>query len=192
MIDKDAISDSEAVRLSLEHKDAYLLVVERYEKKLSSYIRKLGIVLKEDVQDVLQDVFVKAYQNLNAFDRQLSLSTWLYRITHNETMSFFRRRKVRPDGHTELNSEEILTTLQSADNLVKELDSRYDSSTIARAIEKLPELYKEVIVLAYFEHKKYEEISDIIQVSPNTVATRISRAKSRLKEVLLAKGFTYL
>ena len=101
-------TDTEIVQLSLNNKDFFAILIERYESPLSRYVRRLGVGDNEDVQDLLQNVFIKTYQNLNDFDQDLSFSSWIYRITHNETISFFRKKNVRPEGNAVADGEEIL------------------------------------------------------------------------------------
>ena len=84
--------DGEIVRRTLADKEAFVVLIERYEAKLERYLTRLGVGLPEDREDILQNVFIKAYKNLNSFDPTLTFSSWIYRIAHNETMSFFRSR----------------------------------------------------------------------------------------------------
>ena len=60
---------------------------------------RLGIRNAEDREDTLQDIFIKIYKNLNGFDTNLSFSSWVYRIAHNEAISAYRKKNVRPEGH---------------------------------------------------------------------------------------------
>src|SRR6056297_1971692 len=89
-------SDSELVELSLQHPDYFACLINRYEGKLTSYVRRLTNLDEEEIQDVLQDVFIKVYQNLNNFDARLKFSSWIYRITHNQVISNFRKVQSRP------------------------------------------------------------------------------------------------
>ena len=80
-------SDNELVLLSLENQENFLYLVNRYEKKLLSYIIRISGVKYEDAQDVLQDAFVSMFLKLNSFDTRLKFSSWAYRIVHNQTIS---------------------------------------------------------------------------------------------------------
>src|SRR5690606_8168284 len=92
-------SDEMLVALSLEDKERFGELIERYESKLGRYIARLGIRTAEDRQDVLQEIFLKVYKNLNGFDPKLSFSSWIYRIAHNEAISWYRKQSVRPEGN---------------------------------------------------------------------------------------------
>lgn len=190
MSDLTTYTDEELVGLSLTNRQFFGELVVRYEKKLGAYLRRLGLTTTEDVEDVLQDVFVKVYQNLNDFDQGLSFNSWIYRIAHNETMSFFRARKVRPQGHQAQITPEEFANLASELNVVKESEQRYDEHLVRECVEALPHMYREIVELHFFEHKNYAEISDILALPAGTVATRLNRAKERLRQLLQDKGVT--
>ncbi|PIR82987.1 hypothetical protein COU19_02895 [Candidatus Kaiserbacteria bacterium CG10_big_fil_rev_8_21_14_0_10_56_12] len=190
MSDLTIHTDEELVGLSLEHKRYFGELVRRYEHKLGAYVRRLGQLSAEDVEDVLQNVFIKVYQNLNDFDRSLSFSSWIYRIAHNETMSFFRGRRVRPQGHKVYMTSEMFENIASDLNVVRESEKRYDERVVKECVAALPEAYREIVILKYFENKSYQELSDILALPPGTVATRLNRAKARLRSALHTKGIT--
>ncbi|MDD5489902.1 MAG: sigma-70 family RNA polymerase sigma factor, partial [Candidatus Moranbacteria bacterium] len=77
-------TDEEMVALTLKNQDYFACLVERYEPKLMRYIRRISAATQEDAEDLLQDVFVKVYRNLNDFDQKLKFSSWIYRIAHNQ------------------------------------------------------------------------------------------------------------
>jgi RNA polymerase sigma-70 factor, ECF subfamily len=182
-------SDEELVGLSLANKSFFAEIVERYERKLSTYIYRIGRLSPEDIEDLLQEVFLAVYQNLNSFDQDLKFSSWIYRITHNTTMAYFRKRKVRPQGHLVEESEAVLQELAAELNLKEELEANDDARVLLEALEELPQEYKDIIVLKFFEHKSYDEISDILAMPGGTVATRINRGKERIRDLLHTRGF---
>lgn len=190
MPDLTTHTDEELVGLSLENKRYFGELVTRYERKLGAYVRRLGQLPDEDVEDLLQNIFIKVYQNLNDFDRGLSFNSWIYRIAHNETMSFFRARRVRPQGHQVQMTSEAFANIASDLNVERESALRHDEEIVRGCISELPEQYREIVVLKYFEDKSYHELSDILALPPGTVATRLNRAKERLRQGLLAKGVT--
>lgn len=177
----NAQSDSEIVSASLENKEVFGVLIERYEAKLDRYLRRLGLGKKEDREDVLQDTFIKVYRNLNGFDRSLSFSSWIYRIAHNECMSWYRKRSVRPEGHLHTESETVLENITTALETDAEAKQSLDASQIERALEKLDKRYRDVIVLRHFEFKEYQEISDILKIPIGSVATLLHRARKKLK-----------
>ncbi|HMA79008.1 MAG TPA: RNA polymerase sigma factor [Candidatus Paceibacterota bacterium] len=181
-------SDEALVALTLEEPDYYSAIMARYEAPLQRYVRRLGVHRVEDQQDVLQEIFIKAYRNLNAFDQRLKFSSWLYRIAHNEAVSWYRKHSVRPEGHVVDDSDTILQFLQAAELRSDQLATeRLNTEALNRALVALPAKYRDVLTLRYFEHKEYDEISDILQVPVGTVGTLLHRGKARLARLLEPK-----
>lgn len=178
-------SDEEIVRLTLSDPNQYGLLVERYEPKLQRYITRLGVRVHDDQLDVLQEIFIKAYRNLNGFDTSLSFSSWIYRIAHNEAISFYRKKNVRPEGHLVGDGDEVLSFISSS---LEGSDVTFDKTINAKQVEEalltLDEKYREPIILRFFEHKEYDEISDILQIPIGSVGTLLHRGKKQLADVL--------
>ncbi len=178
-------SDEELVKQTLEDKQQFGLLIERYEQKLTRYITRLGIKNPDDQLDVMQEVFLKIYKNLNGFDTKLSFSSWAYRISHNEAISSYRKKSVRPEGHLVVESDEIVSLVASkevgADALV---DQDINAKELTRALNELDEKYREVMILRFFEHKEYDEISDILKIPIGSVGTLLHRGKKRLADEL--------
>src|SRR3989344_3602095 len=129
--------------------------------------------------------FIIAYKNLNSFDTSLSFSSWIYRIAHNEAISWYRKHNVRPEGHLIADGEEVLALLKSKEECVEAAyDKEVNAEELGRAMEEIDEKYREVLILRYFEHKEYEEISDILKIPTGSVGTLISRGKKQLYNVL--------
>lgn len=179
------LSDAEVVTATLLERNNFGIIIERYEAKLRRYIIRLGVRNGDDGDDVLQEIFIKVYKNLNSFDTSLSFSSWIYRIAHNETMSWFRRRRVRPEGNLVADSEEALELIASRlDTPDIVFDKAINSEQITTALATLDPKYREVLVLRFFEHKEYDEISDILQIPIGSVGTLIHRGKKQLYTVL--------
>jgi RNA polymerase sigma-70 factor (ECF subfamily) len=185
-----ALTDEEIVRRTLVDKDAFAPLIERYEAKLARYLERLGVAVPEDREDILQNAFVKAYRNLNSFDPELSFSSWMYRITHNEAMSFFRAKHARPQVILDEASQVLITELkdETADaSAVAEL--RLSREELEKALATLDSRYRDALTLRYFEDRSYAEMSDILEVPVGTVSTLIHRAKRVLRDSL-PKTFT--
>jgi len=181
----ETLLDSEVVQLALTNSEYFGQIVERYEAPLTRYLRRLGLQRPEDQEDVLQDVFIKIYQNLAGFDKRLKFSSWVYRIAHNETMSWFRKHNVRPEGHTVADSDEILRFVQASESDQEALfDEEVNAEALNQALQGLDEKYRTVLILRYFEHKEYEEISDILRIPAGSVGTLLHRGKQRLKSAI--------
>ncbi len=177
-------TDEDIVGDALVHKEVFALLVLRYQERLARYLRRLGVLRREDMEDILQNVFLKTYRNLNEFDRQLKFSSWIYRITHNEAMSFFRSNASRPEGHSVEDAELVLEQLHGHDDTSMQAELGLNSAQLSRSMKKLEPKYRDVIILRFFEHREYSDISDILRVPIGTVATLLSRAKVRLRKNL--------
>jgi RNA polymerase sigma-70 factor (ECF subfamily) len=176
-------SDEALILRAREDKEALGVLIERYEAPLSRYLGRLGIRDREDVTDLLQEIFIKVYRNLNEFDTSLRFSSWVYRISHNEAMSWFRKRHVRPEGHLIGDGDELVSSWLSEETGGEDAyASGENRDTLARAIDSLDTRYREVIILRFFEHKEYDEISDILKIPTGSVGTLLHRAKAKLRE----------
>lgn len=175
-------TDEQLVALTLQNPDIYLFLMRRYEQKLLRYIRGMSGMSQEDAEDVLQEIFIKTYRNLNDFDRDLKFSAWLYRIAHNEAINHYRRLKARPaTSSIEDNRMEFLQHLYSDFNADQKVDKKLLAKAVDEILTAMDEKYREVLVLKYLEDRNYREISDILEKSIGTVATLINRAKKQFK-----------
>lgn len=171
-------TDEEIVKVVLADKENYLYLMKRYEPKLLRYINRLTNGSREDAEDILQEVFLKAFLNLNDFDPKLKFSSWIYRICHNEVISHWRKTKASPKN-VELFDNDL--KLSDSTPLWKELDIKLNKAKINDVLKKLPIKYRDVLVLRYFEEKDYGEIADILKSPVGTVGTLILRAKRQFK-----------
>ncbi|MCB0634236.1 MAG: RNA polymerase sigma factor [Saprospiraceae bacterium] len=169
----DQFNDIQIVQQALQQIDYFSCLYERYEDRLLRYIKRMATVNHEEAEDILQDAFIKIWRNLNSFDQHLKLSSWIYRIVHNEVVSFWRKkesfgknRKVEPDDDLfRIDPEESTPDLEELDMLTHEV------------LELLPLKYKTVLVLKFLEGMSYAEISDVLKKPEGTIATLINRAK---------------
>lgn len=163
-------------------KDQFYYLIKRYETKLKRYIFSI-VNRREEVDDILQNVFLKAYKNLPAFNKSMKFSSWIYRITHNESINlissgFIQKFVSMPDwfdiGHK--------------DNIEEELDKDEMKKQLKHCIEQLNIKYKEPLVLFYYEEKMYEEISDILRIPVRNVGVLIYRGKLQIKKICYEKN----
>jgi RNA polymerase sigma-70 factor (ECF subfamily) len=177
-------SDEELVRLTLADQDNFLYLVDRYKGKLLNYIRRLTNIDPEDAEDVLQEVFIKVYLNLNDFNSDLKFSSWIYRITHNQVISSHRKLKARPEGYAVNIDDEAARNLAADIDIVAGADAGILRSKIKQVLEKLESKYRDILVLKFLEEKNYQEISDIIKKPLGTVASMMNKAKQEFKREL--------
>jgi RNA polymerase sigma-70 factor (ECF subfamily) len=184
-MDTHPLTDEAVARGALKDKEQFALLIERYEATLGRYFERLGVRVREDREDLLQNAFLKAYRNLNSFDPELAFSSWMYRIAHNEAMSFFRAKKARPQVVLGEEGQMLLTELkdESADTTAL-ADARLGAEQLSRGLALLDAKYRDVLTLRFFEERSYAEISDIMELPVGTVATLIHRAKRALRRAL--------
>ena len=174
--------DEELAILTAENQAYFLCIMKKYEIPLSRYVRRISNFSKEEIEDILQEVFIKVYQNINDFDGSLKFSSWIYRITHNHVISKFRKFKSKPEGAILEITESEFNNISSEFDISKELDAKINKENISVILASIDQKYREVLVLKFLEERDYKEISDIIKKPMGTVATLISRAKKRFRE----------
>jgi RNA polymerase sigma-70 factor (ECF subfamily) len=181
----EKLTDEQVVEEALKNRQVFGELIARYEAKLTRYIGRLGVRTYDDQVDVLQEIFIKAYKNLNSFDGSFKFSSWLYRIAHNEAISWYRKQKVRPEGNLVAEGDEVLKLIQNKDPGAEvEFDHVVNQDELTRALSSIDQKYQEALVLRYFENKEYDEISDILKVPLGSVGTLIFRGKKQLKTAL--------
>jgi len=159
-------------------------IIFKYQDKLYNLCRHM-LGNAHDAEDAAQDVFLKAYQNLNRFKPEASLLTWLYRIAINTCIDY-RRKPFFESLFKNSKEGDVFVIDQPSDSPSPE--KLYESKEIGNAIQfalgRLSEKLRTVIVLKEIEGLSYEEISEVLDVSIGTVKSRISRAREELKELL--------
>ncbi|MBN2418447.1 MAG: sigma-70 family RNA polymerase sigma factor [Deltaproteobacteria bacterium] len=183
----EQMTDKELVKSSLKHEDAFYSLMKRYEPLLLRYIHRMTLVNREEAEDLLQEIFIKVYRNLNGFDSNLKFSTWVYRIAHNEIISNYRKK--RQDRYViELDADDeearsFAGFLADTLNVESDYMDREKARAIRKALGDLPAKYRDILVMHYFEDLNYREISDILQKPMGSVATLLNRARDRFKKV---------
>lgn len=181
-------TDEQIVALTLKNQEYFLGIIKKYKIKLYNYIKRISNANPQDAEDILQDVFIKAYLNLNDFDTDLKFSSWIYRIAHNQVISEHRKKQARPEGYAveleDINSQKFILDF----DIEKNIDTQLLRKNIFKILDNLDEKYKEIIILKFFEEKSYQEISDIIQKPMGTVASLMNKAKKEFKKMLDAQG----
>ncbi len=171
--------ESIAVMVREENKELFGELIQRYQLKLTHYLRKF-IYSPDELEDVLQVVFIKTFQNLYGFNKDQKFSSWIYRIAHNEAVNSLKKNS----RHMLSLDDEEYRLIDEKINLPKLIDGKILQTKMEKALVQLKDKYREVLVLYFFEQKTYEEISDILRVPMNTVGTLLSRGKSQLKSYL--------
>lgn len=161
--------------------ERYGELIDRYQGKLLRYARRF-LVDSDDAEDIVQDVFIKAYQNIQGFDASRRFSPWIYRIAHNEFVNEIKRRHSRgivPVFDFDAMFPHLLAP-DTADSAAVERDLR---TALEAHLSELDPKYREPLVLYYLEEMSYAEISDIMQIPVSTVGVRLARARALLQKV---------
>ncbi len=177
-------ADEKLVNLTLENPRNYRALVEKYEKRLIYYVKNMIYVNEEDAQDIVQESFIRAYRNLNSYNPKYKFSSWIYRITHNEAISFLRKNKHRKREIVNDPERNIFDTIASGLDLEKEYIESSQRDEIDFALSKLDQRYREVIILKFVEGMDYNEISEVLHIPSGTIGSLINRAKVKLRELL--------
>ncbi len=182
-------ADEQLVELALENEQAFAEIIDRYESRLRRYIRRISAFGEEEVEELLQDTFLAVWKNIRGFDGRVKFSSWVYRIAHNQTISLFRKFKTRgQDKAVELTPELYLPT---SEDFVENFDAQINAAMIQTALHELPEKYREVLILRFFEDLSYDEIADILKCPIGTVSTLVARARKKLRVVIQRLNITF-
>lgn len=159
--------------------DAFGELVERYNYKLSRYASKFLYNI-EDRKDVVQEVFIKAYRNIQSFNSSKRFSPWIYKIAHNEFVNALIKNKREKVSFFDMDI--VFPNLASSLKTDDFAERKEQKKMVEECLEKLNAKYREVVVLYYIEGFSYEDISEILKIPKSTVGVRLSRAKERLKK----------
>ena len=156
--------------------EALRAIVERYQDRIFSLI--YGIVRdRHEVEDVAQEVFLKVYTRIQAFDERSKFYTWLYRVAANAAKDHVKKRSRRPA--VALEEDNVLPATGTSP--VGHAAAAETRRLVREAIAALPLRYREVLTLRELEGLSYSEIAGVLQISIGTVESRLHRARAKLK-----------
>ena len=176
------------IAAALRDRNAYAAVVKWYQDALRRYVRRLLGQHHGATDDILQEAFIKAYVNLKDYDPDREFGPWIYRIAHNEAISFLRRRKSEPAMVDIETATIILERLTDGVDAAQELEHKQQVTMVQTAMAALDRRYRDVLVLRFLEDHSYDEISEILAMRPGTVATNINRGLKELRIYLISTG----
>ena len=181
-------TDAELVaRLQRGDHTAFEAIVRTHGGRLLSVARRF-LGNNEDAQDAVQDAFIRAFKAIHTFEARAQLHTWLHRILVNTALMKLRERRRRPtesieellpnysaDGHQSVASRDWSDAV---------LERKETASLVRQAIDKLPDQYREVLVLRDIEEKDTAEAAEILGTTSNVVKVRLHRARQALRTLL--------
>ena len=176
---KNQFTDEKIAQMVQKGKsESFGLLVERYEAKIIRYARRF-LFNYNDIEDLAQEVFIKAYTNIQSFDASRKFSPWIYRIAHNEFINAIKKKGKEPLPLFDL--DVLLPRLISKEKTDKNTTEQELRSLLDKCLDKLNSKYREPLILRYFEELNYQEIADILRIPISTVGIRLKRGKEKMK-----------
>lgn len=155
----------------------FAIVVRNTEKLVAQIVRKMT-ANEEDQKDLVQNIYLKAYQNLSSFQFKSKLSTWVANIAYNTTVNYLQKKKIPVIGI----EETITDKWSAAENPESETIKTETTEMLHAAIAQLPPLYQTLITLYHLEELPNKEISEITSLPEGTVKSYLFRARKILKD----------
>jgi len=155
-------------------------IVKKYQEKLYWLIRRM-VVDHDDANDILQNVFIKVWKNLNNFREDSQLYTWLFRIATNECLTFIDQKKRRALVSIDSESVYLINKIQAE----KGFDANKLEWKLQVAIQKLPEKQKLVFMLRYYEEMPYEKMSSVLETSEGALKASYHHAVKKIEDFIL-------
>jgi len=179
--------ERQLVRLAQSGEEAaFEELIRRHQQRVFGLVN--GILRRrEDVEDVVQQVFLKVFVSIKRFDLRAAFSTWLYKITVNECWDYLRKKKVRPLVYeTDLSEEQVsrLDGVVSAERPPESPARRAETKDLLeQLLDELPERDRELLVLKEVEGFSVQELAEMLELNVNTVKVRLFRVRARLMDV---------
>jgi RNA polymerase sigma factor (sigma-70 family) len=170
----------EQFKVAATKEKAFTVILKKYQEKLYWHIRRM-VVEHEDANDVLQNMFVKAWKGLENFREDSQLYTWLYRIATNESLTFLEGKKRRSSNLVDDFDGALMNSVQKDDNF----DAKKVEWKLQLAIQQLPEKQKAVFNLRYFEEMPYAEMSVVLETSEGALKANYHHAVKKIEEYIL-------
>jgi len=159
--------------------EAFQKLLREYQKPLYNHIRNI-VLNHDDADDVLQNTFIKVFQNLKNFKAESKLFSWMYRIATNEAITFLNQKAKKNNTTSEALQSKIVDNLKA--------DSYFDGDEIQfklqKAIANLPEKQQLVFKMKYFEELKYEDMSEILGTSVGALKASYHHAVKKIEEFM--------
>ena len=175
------LTDTEIISRVLKgEQQLFAALVERYQNYVFTLVLRF-IEIREDAEELSQDILVKAYRSLADFRGDSKFSTWLYTIVRTSCITFLRKKKLET---TSIDNEKTFIQLENRESGFKanQVEAKSRQAMVNEAIALLNPDDAQVITLFYKGEQSLEEIGNIIGAEPNTVKVKLHRARQRLKE----------
>ena len=169
----------EKLRDPRTQRQGFAILVSEYSERLYWQIRKM-VLSHDDANDILQDVFIKAWTNIDNFRGESKLTTWLYRIAINESITFLNKKRNQNNVLVDDENSFLLNTLESDEYF----DGDEAQKLLQQAVLTLPDKQRLVFQMKYFDEMKYEEMSDILGTSVGALKASYHHAVKKIENFL--------
>jgi RNA polymerase sigma-70 factor, ECF subfamily len=159
----------------------FSLIFNKYKVKIFNYVIKM-VSDRMTAEDIVQNTFLKLYENLELIKHKESINYWLFRTARNEIYGWYRKKKFANKVFDQSDIQEIEVT--SEYDIPEEVEMKEISGIISTELELLPENQKEVFVLKEYGGLSYREIGDIMGIDENLVKSRLFKVRQKLTERL--------
>jgi RNA polymerase sigma-70 factor, ECF subfamily len=168
--------------------DNFKVLIDLYEVKITRYVKRL-LNNSDDYEDIVQEVFIKAYINIRSFEARGSLSAWLYRIAHNQAISHIRKEKNTTQLHLDI--EDILPFAIAKEDAHTSSERDLIKQLLDHLLSEIDIKHKEILVLYFYEELSYKEIARVLSIPIARVGVRLSRAKEKMLHCAKSRGIEY-
>ncbi len=158
---------------------AFAQLVSEYSERIYWQIRKM-VLSHDDANDILQDVFVKAWLNIDNFRGDSKLSTWLYRIAINESITFINKKRNQNNISVDDDDSFLLNTLEGDEFF----DGDEAQKLLQNAVLSLPDKQRLVFQMKYFDEMKYDDMSEILGTSVGALKASFHHAVKKIEKFL--------
>ena len=181
MIDETTLVSQ--LKNSKTKEQAFRVLINQYKERLYWHVRKI-VISHDDADDILQNTFIKIFKNINKFNEQSKLYSWMYRIATNESITFINKRAKERSVDISEYHEQLASTLESDDFF----SGDEIQLILQKAIATLPQKQQLVFNMKYFDELKYNEISEILETSVGALKASYFHAVKKIEKYINAEA----
>jgi len=177
------LDDNELVRLfkdDQQREKAFTSIVKKYQEKIYWQVRRM-VITHQDADDVMQNIFIKAWNGLSNFREDAKLYTWIYRIAVNESLTYLEQQKRR----SSVSFDDVSESLENKMQTEKDFDENKAIWKLQLAVQQLPEKQRIVFNLRYFDEMPYEEMGQVLDTSVGALKASYHHAVKKIEEYIL-------
>ncbi len=188
MIEAGKTDEEIVVLVKQGNLDYFGELVKRYEDKIKRYAHKF-LSNRNDIDDIAQEVFIKAYVNLQSFDDDRKFSPWIYRIAHNTFVNALKKKL--SDKLFSIDFDTFLPHPEAKEHTDSDIEKSFIKEMLDLHLKSIDIKYREPLILYFYEDMDYKEISQVLSIPVSTVGVRIKRGKDKLRKILETNNFVY-